>query len=83
MRVSGKMLSRLTTCFVEQIGDGTTTRRLTPVAVVGLGSGVAMVAFCNVSSCVGFAARIFVVLSSCCWEHEVACVDGVEIACCL
>ena len=30
-------------CFV-QVGDGTRTSRLTPVAVVGLGSGVANVA---------------------------------------
>ena len=28
-----------------QVGDGSTTNRYTPVAVVGLSSGVAMVAF--------------------------------------
>ncbi len=30
--------------FVAQLGDGSTSGRLTPVAVVGLSSGVAMVA---------------------------------------
>ena len=40
----GEMLFVLTRCFV-QVGDGTSgTSRLTPVAVVGLGSGVANVA---------------------------------------
>ena len=40
----GEMLFVLTRCFV-QVGDGTSgTNRLTPVAVVGLGSGVASVA---------------------------------------
>ena len=40
----GEMLFVLTRCFV-QVGDGTSgTNRLTPVAVVGLGSGVANVA---------------------------------------
>jgi hypothetical protein len=34
-------------CFV-QVGDNTTTNRLTPVGVSGLGSGVAMIALGNV-----------------------------------
>ena len=42
--VRGEMLFVLTRCFV-QVGDGTSgNARLTPVAVVGLGSGVANVA---------------------------------------
>ena len=44
MCVRGEMLFVLTRCFVQG-GDGTSgTNRLTPVAVVGLGSGVANVA---------------------------------------
>ncbi len=40
----GKIFFLLTRCFL-QIGDGTSgTNRLTPVAVVGLGSGFANVA---------------------------------------
>ena len=35
----GEMFFVLTRYFV-QVGDGTQTNRLTPVAVVGLGSGV-------------------------------------------
>ena len=43
MCVRGERLYVLTSCFV-QVGDGTSgTNRLTPVAVVGLGSGVANV----------------------------------------
>ena len=49
-------------CLVVQVGDGSTTNRYTPVAVVGLSSGVAMIAlgwvrlfFCC-CVCVGFAA---------------------------
>jgi hypothetical protein len=34
----------LTTCLLEQLGDGSKTQRVTPVAVSGLSSGVAMVA---------------------------------------
>jgi hypothetical protein len=34
-------------CFV-QVGDNTTTNRLTPVGVAGLGSGVAMIALGDV-----------------------------------
>ena len=44
MCVREEMLFVLTRCFV-QVGDGTSgTNRLMPVAVVGLGSGVANVA---------------------------------------
>ena len=44
----GEILFLLTRCFL-QIGDGTFgTNRLTPVAVVGLGSGVANVALGSV-----------------------------------
>ena len=44
MCVCGKIFFVLTRCFL-QIGDGTfVTNRRTPVAVVGLGSGVANVA---------------------------------------
>ncbi len=53
-------------CFVEQVGDGTTTNRLTPTAVVGFGSGVAMVALGGVRRCFDVAARMFVVLGSGC-----------------
>ena len=42
-------------CLVVQVGDGSTTNRYTPVAVVGLSSGVAMVALGGV--------RLFF----CCW----------------
>ncbi len=34
-----------------QIGDGTTLRRRTPVAVVGLGSGVVAIALGSVGLC--------------------------------
>jgi hypothetical protein len=34
----------LTTCVFVQLGDGSMTLRTTPVAVVGLSGGVAMVA---------------------------------------
>ncbi len=45
----------LTLCLVVQVGDGSTTNRDTPVAVVGLSSGVAMVAL-------GWVRLFF-----CCW----------------
>ena len=41
---------QMTTCFFVQLGDGTRTDRSTPVAVVGLGSGVAMLALGGVRS---------------------------------
>ena len=52
MFVAGEMYVglQMTTCFFVQLGDDTTTDRLTPVAVVGLGSGVAMLALGEVSS---------------------------------
>ena len=53
----GEMLFVLTRCFV-QVGDGTGTSRLTPVAVVGLGSGVANVALGGVR--IVCAACVFV-----------------------
>ena len=63
-------MSRLTTCFVEQVGDGNSTGllsvQLTPVVVVGLGSGVAMVDLGDVRRCFDVAAWIFVVLASGC-----------------
>ena len=52
--------------LLEQVGDGTTTNRRTPVAVVGLGSGVAMVDLGQVRRCFDVAARLFVVLASGC-----------------
>ena len=56
----GEMLFVLTRCFV-QVGDGTFgTNRLTPVAVVGLGSGVANVAL-------GGGVRLFVQRVCCCF----------------
>ena len=57
--VRGEMLFVLSRCFV-QVGDGTSgTSRLTPVAVVGLGSGVANVALGGV--------RLFVQRVCCCF----------------
>jgi len=59
----GEKLFVLTRCFV-QLGDGTSgTDRLTPVAVVGLGSGVANVALGGV--------RLFVQLVCVCWTFGV------------
>jgi hypothetical protein len=56
--VRGEMCFVLSRCFV-QVGDGTSgTNRLTPVAVVGLGSGVANVALGVVRLCC--AACVFV-----------------------
>ena len=49
-----------------QVGDGTTTHLFTPVAVVGLGSGVAMVASGWVRRCFDAAARMFDVPGSGC-----------------
>jgi hypothetical protein len=49
----------LTTLFVyAQIGDSTTTHRYSPVSVVGLSSGVAMVAL----GCVSFVFGCFQIL---------------------
>jgi hypothetical protein len=49
----GQLRIVLTTLFVhEQIGDGTTTQRNSPVSVEGLSSGVAMVAL-------GFVSFVF------------------------
>ena len=51
MCAGGEPRIGLTTLFVHvQIGDGTTTHRYSPVSVVGLSSGVAMVAL----GCVSF-----------------------------
>jgi hypothetical protein len=44
MCIAGKMYFVLTTCVIVQLGDGSTTSRNVPVGVVGLGSGVAMIA---------------------------------------
>ena len=41
---AGEARFKLTIVFLTQVGDGTTTQRNTPVSVVGLSSGVAMVA---------------------------------------
>ena len=68
MCVRGEMLFVLSRCLV-QVGDGTGTNRLTPVAVVGLGSGVANVAsggvrlFVQRVCCIGaFGGALVVVL---------------------
>ena len=62
MCVRGEMFFVLTSYFV-QVGDGTQTNRLTPVAVVGLGSGVASVAAGKVRLFVQRACWCFVF----CW----------------
>ena len=62
MCVRGEMFFVLTRCFV-QVGDGTQTNRLTPVAGVGLGSGVANVAVGGVRLFVQRACWCFVF----CW----------------
>ena len=48
-------------CFRVQVGDGSTTRRNTPVSVSGLGSGIAMIALGGVR-CVAIASGRYVVL---------------------
>ncbi len=48
-------------CFRVQVGDGSTTRRYTPVSVSGLGSGVAMIALGHVRF-IAIASGRFVVL---------------------
>jgi hypothetical protein len=39
----GKIYFGLMTCIFAQLGDSTSTNRLTPTAVVGLSSGVVMI----------------------------------------
>ena len=73
--VAGRLWSRLTMCFVEQVGDGTTIKPLTPTAVVGLGSGVAMVAL----GAVGLIATAAWLLLVCC-ERCRCVLDSLE--CC-
>ena len=48
-------------CFRVQVGDGSTTDRITPVSVSGLGSGVAMIALGGVRF-VAIASGRFVML---------------------
>jgi hypothetical protein len=63
----GRTIDRLTLCLLcVQVGDGSTTNRYTPVAVVGLSSGVAMVAVGGV--------RLF---GTCC--VAVACVRAGDV----
>ena len=50
--------------FVEQLGDGSTSNRFTPVAVVGLSSGVAMVALGEVRL-IAIAAWLLLVCERC------------------
>ena len=50
--------------FVEQLGDNSTFDRLTPVAVVGLSSGVAMVALGEVRL-IAIAAWLLLVCERC------------------
>ncbi len=59
--------------FVVQVGDGTTTNRNTPVGVVGLSSGVAMVSLGNVRLFVIAAWPMFVGESG----HCVCLIDCV------
>ena len=56
----------LTTCLLEQLGDGSTTRRVTPVAVAGLSSGVAMVALGGVRLFLTAAQLMLVVRAAVC-----------------
>ena len=57
----GRDMSDEVFCFRVQVGDGSTTRRNTPVSVSGLGSGVAMIALGNVRF-VAIASGRYVVL---------------------
>ena len=73
----------LTLCLVVQVGDGSTTDRYTPVAVVGLSSGVAMVALGGVRlffcCCVGvcFAASGVGHLFDCAFCEFVCVFEGM------
>ena len=60
----------LTTCFVEQVGDGTLIQRATPVPVVGLGSGIANIALGGVRRCRCVVAWVLVVLVSGGTRHD-------------
>ena len=64
-RLGGRCIARLTCFFVvAQLGDGSWSDRLTPVAVVGLSSGVAMVALGYVRL-IAIAAWLLLVCERC------------------
>jgi hypothetical protein len=76
----------LTMCLLVQLGDGSTTQRGTPVAVVGLSSGVAMVALGYVSF-FATAAQLMLVCERPCvclidglWRRGGLILDGACIA---